>query len=168
MSPGIEDAARFVGNEAKRALNDAKDSGRNVLNDTKAAGRNSAFDVPGAMVASTLKNGGGLGLKLLVFRPAEWVFKFTSAMAVGGVKTGLQLASLIPIPLPGGTKNVAQMRASVGDFRAAINLGARGDPRKLSDIMQDIRKSRAGSPTPASEAPSTPPPSDQSPPTATA
>lgn len=162
MSPGIEGAAGFVGREAKRALQDVRTSGKNVLNDAKAAGSKSAFDIPGAMTFSALKNGGSLGLKLLVLRPSEWIFKFSSMLAVGGIKTGLQLASLIPIPMPGGNSSVAKMRASVADVRQAVNLGARGDPRRLGDIMQDLRSRREPPQTPAvapaqPPAPTTPP-----------
>jgi hypothetical protein len=140
--PGIDDAARFVGNEVKRAAKDVKDSAKNVVNDAKSAGAKSAFDIPGSTVASVLKNGGTLGIKLLVLRPAEWIFRASSAMALAGVKTGVDLAKLIPIPLPGGNRNIAQMQASVNDVRQAIQIGARGDTRSLGAIMQDLRTAR--------------------------
>lgn len=157
----IEGAAGFVGREAKRALQDVRSSGQNILNETKAAASKSAFDVPGAMTMSTLKNGGTLSMKLLVLRPAEWVFKFSTMLAANGIKTGFQLASLIPIPMPGGPTSVAKMRASVGDVRTAVSIGAGGDPRSLGAIMQDLRTRRdppAVTPAPASTPPPVQPP----------
>lgn len=148
---GIDSAARFIGNEARRAASDVKQSAKNIAADAKSAGAKSVFDVPGSTVASVLKNGGALGIKLLVLRPAEWVFRASSAMALAGVKTGVDLAKLIPIPLPGGSRNVAQMQASVNDVRNAIQIGARGDTRSFGAIIQDLRAARTGTQQPAAQ-----------------
>jgi hypothetical protein len=143
--PGIDGAANFIGKEVRKVGQDAKTGLQNIAADTKAAAAKSAFDVPGAMAVSVAKNGVTFGAKLMM-KPIEWTMKTGLALGKAGINTGLQLASLIPIPMPGGNVSVAQMRGSVADLRSAIGVGAAGDARPLSVIMDELRARRTGTP----------------------
>ncbi len=136
--PGIDSAFQFASNEAKGAIREAKTGAQTFLSETKAAASKSAFNVPGQVVASGAKESLKFGAKMLIKRPIEWVFGISAMVLKTGIKTGLQLASLIPIPLPGGSRSIAQVTARMRDFRLAIHSAAQGDvsfKKALSDIQ---------------------------------
>ncbi len=59
----------------------------------------------------------------------------------GSVKLGLQAASLIPLPLPGGKGGTspAELFRKATSLREAIDVKAHGSPEKFADILARIR-----------------------------
>ncbi len=72
---------------------------------------------------------------------SSYVIKKMAGVLGSTVKLGLQGASLIPLPLPGGKggTSIADLRGRATAFREAIDVKAHGSPEKFADILARIR-----------------------------
>ena len=131
MAGGIE---RAVGEAARINVTDPL---KRISNAGK--GGKDMFDKTSSVVGETLKEGA-----LLPVRNAAAISKYIwkkSFSVLGSVlKTGAQAAMLIPLPLPGGMRNAADIRGSVVAVRQAISIKSQGQsPESFGQLVQRIR-----------------------------
>lgn len=106
-----------------------------------AAGKNGKdiFDKTSSVVGETAKE-----IALLPLRNigaiSSLIWKKSFSVLGSALKTGAQLGMLIPLPLPAGMRNAADIRGSVTAFREAISIKAQGNaPETFSDLFARIR-----------------------------
>lgn len=94
--------------------------------------------MPQTLLADVVKEGA-----LLPLRNLSMIMNWTgrSMMNVLGstLKTALLAASLIPLPMPGGTKtSVAEIRRTSADIREVFRKKVSGDPRSFRELTQTL------------------------------
>lgn len=89
---------------------------------------------PNVLAGEVLKQGA-----LLVPRNtaaiSNWTLGLMFKLLGGTVRTGLQAATLIPLPIPGGARSIAQVRGDLGALRQAYESKVAGNPRSFSEIL---------------------------------
>lgn len=103
-----------------------------------AVGKEKIADKGGVLVAETLKEGALLPLRNIA-QISNWTAKTMLGVLGGIFKTGLAATSLIPIPLPGGFKNLAEVRGALNATSETIRLKAQGRPESFQEIFARIR-----------------------------
>ncbi len=97
------------------------------------------FGKPGTLVAETLKE----GLVRLpienILRISQWSAKKILSLLGSTLKMGLKAATLIPLPLPGGMKSVAELGGDVRSAKETFEEMARGNPGSFRQIFDRIR-----------------------------
>ena len=112
------------------------DPGRRVYNNVTS--QRNPFDVPGALVTSILGETVRLPLEN-IGKLSSWTLKRMADLLGGTLKLGAQAAMLIPIPLPGGMANLADLRGNTNAMRQALTQRAQGSPQTFREIFANIR-----------------------------
>lgn len=103
-----------------------------------AVSRETFSNKGGVLVAETLKEGALLPLRNIA-QISQWTAKSVLGVMGGILKTGLMAATLIPVPLPGGFKNIAEVRGALSAASDTIRLKAEGRPESFKEIFARIR-----------------------------
>jgi hypothetical protein len=73
---------------------------------------------------------------------SSYIWKKSFSVLGSVLKTGAQAAMLVPIPLPmpGGARNIAEVRGNVTAFRRALDLKATGTtPESFREVFDRVR-----------------------------
>lgn len=105
---------------------------------SSAVGKEKPLDKGGVMIAETLKEGAVLPLRNIA-QISNWTAKKMLGVVGGIFTTGLAATSLIPIPLPGGFKNIAEVRGALHATKETIRLKAEGRTESFQEIFARIR-----------------------------
>lgn len=96
---------------------------------------------PQTLFAEVVKEGALLPLRNLT-QIMNWTGKSMMKALGASLKTGLAAASLIPLPLPGAKRSVAEIKRSAGDIREAFRAKVQGDPRSFKELAQKLKDLR--------------------------
>lgn len=131
MAGNIE---KFVG-EATRI--NVKDPLKRISDAGK--GGTDVFDKASSVVGETAKEFALLPLRN-VSAISNMIWKKSFSVLGSVLKTGAQAALLIPLPLPGGLRNAADIRGSVTALRQSIDIKAQGRSQEsFSELFAKIR-----------------------------
>jgi hypothetical protein len=124
---GLSELGRINVTDPLKRISDARKSGKDI------------FDKTSSVVGETAKE-----LSLLPLRNigaiSNLIWKKSFSVLGSVLKTGGQAAMLIPLPLPGGMKNFADVRGSATALRKAIDMKAQGNnPESFRDLFDRIR-----------------------------
>ncbi len=102
-------------------------------------GGKDVFDKASSTVGETVKE-----IALLPFSNisaiSNYIWKKSFSVLGSTLKLGAQAAMLIPLPLPGGMRNAADVRGSVTALRQAIDVKAQGKSREsFAELFTRIR-----------------------------
>ncbi len=112
------------------------------------------FDKASSVVGETAKEFALLPLRN-VGAISDMIWKKSFSVLGSVLKTGAQAALLIPLPLPGGLRNAADVRGSVTALRQAIDMKAEGRSQesftelfaKIRGVRNDAEKHATGQAT---------------------
>ncbi len=114
---------------------------KDPLKRISAAGKSGTdvFDKASSVVGETAKE-----LSLLPLRNvgaiSSLIWKKSFSVLGSTLKLGGQATMLIPLPLPGGMRNAAEVRGSVVSLRKAIDIKAQGtNSESFKDLFDRIR-----------------------------
>lgn len=106
---------------------------------TAGKGGKDVFDTASSFVGETAKEFALLPLRN-VGAISHLIWKKSFSVLGSVLKTGAQAALLIPLPLPGGMRNAADIRGSVTALRQSIDIKAQGrSPESFSELFAKIR-----------------------------
>ncbi|MDD5055538.1 MAG: hypothetical protein PHZ00_04705 [Candidatus Peribacteraceae bacterium] len=113
------------------------DSARTIWNNTSSA---DIFSKPGVAVAETLKEGLFTIPLTNIGKISGWALKGMGKLLWGTVKVGAQLAMLVPLPLPlpSGCNNLAEVGWKLGAVKEALAMKARGNPEEIGVIFKNL------------------------------
>lgn len=92
------------------------------------------------LVAETLKEALTAPIRA-VFGISQFTGKKVFSLIGSVLGTGIQAATLIPLPLPGG-RSIASVRGDISAVRQTIDQQARGNPESFRTIFDRIRSVR--------------------------
>ncbi len=131
MSANIEklvgEATRINVTDPLKRISDAGKGGKDM------------FDKTSSVVGETVKEAALLPVRNAA-AISKYIWKKSFSVLGSMLKTGAQAAMLIPLPLPGGMRNAADVRGSVVAVRQAVSIKSQGQsPESFGELVQRIR-----------------------------
>ena len=128
----------IISGVSSRAKTGAKNVWEKSTNPPGGSGLDKALKVPGATLGAigveSLRFGTGIAADV-----TKWTIGKLVGIGLGTAKLGLQSLTLIPLPMPWGSRSIAEVRGDVMRLSDAYKIKLSGSPDSFSDIMKSVR-----------------------------